>query len=152
MGSKIRDSDGGWVFIGERLVRVPEGGGACTIPVAVGVSRTSASILHFDHAHILRELVFETEGAIRLEFWRSVNSPDPANQAAIDAALDAAQPVPEPDLSNIKWLFAGEKAYSDPGMHPADPSLLGNIRGSRYLKIDKTHGSTLTIHALSAGN
>ena len=150
MASKVRDSDGGWVFIGDRLVRVVAGGGACVVPAPVGTSKTPASAVYFDAAHILRELVFETEGSVRLEFWRSANSPDPTNQSEIDSALDAGTDPPEPDLSNVKWLFVGEKGYSDPGMHPAGFDI-GQIRGSRYLKVDKTHGAALTIHALSAG-
>lgn len=116
----------------------------CVTPNHVGGTQVPASPVVFDlRGAGLRALALRTEGSARIEFWRSANSPDPVNQAALDAGTSTI-----PDYSNVQWLFVSDLSVSDPGLHDVPENLLASLNRARYAKIDKTHGAPVTeVHA-----
>ena len=119
-------------------------GAVSVTPGIFGGTKVSTSPIIFDMIGAsLRNLTLESDGAMRIEFWKSTNSDDPANQANLDSGVDTVA-----DYSNIIWEFIGTQSYAEPGLHRVEGGTLSQLNGARYAKLDKTHGAKLRkIHA-----
>lgn len=153
---KFKDSDGNWINISERVAAIEPRGGLCTVPITLSESKTPQSPVYFDGIQHVRALIFEIPGAVNLRIFRSVHGLNPANQAAITAAANAGDPLPEPDLSNNKWIPVTPSLgidYVDPGFHPIADDLMFELRKSRYVKIEPLGGEwqSMTLHLTAAG-
>lgn len=155
---RIKDSDGNWIIMGNRLAMVAPEGGLCGIPlITEGIfKKVPQSPIYFDNAAHLRSLILETKGTVTLRFWRSIHPKNPANQADIEAAITAGSEIPQPDLSNNDWISLTPSRgvdFSEGGFHEVPREILDAARQSRWFKIDPIGGEfeTMTVHPTVAG-
>lgn len=142
----------GWLYVGDRVAKVTDGGGLATLPLIDGTAYKTKpeSPLYFDAAPHLRSIHIDNpDGIINVRFWRSLTSDDPANLTAIEAAITAGDPVPQPDMTGMKWILLTGLEYGIPfqlGLHLVPQWLLDAARLGRWLKVDPIYGSFLNTN------
>lgn len=156
---EITDSDGNVILLGDRMALIDGSGALCVLPVVLGTifDVQPTSPLYFDNAAHFRSIQVENpDGIISVRFWRSMTTVNPVNQAAIDAAVLAKTAVPQPDMSNHKWIPLTNIEYGIEfgiGISEVPQSVLGPSKASRWLKIDPLFGpfETAKFHPTLAG-
>ncbi len=114
-------------------VTVTPQGAMCTNPGVIGGAEVPQSPVVYDTLGAnLRDVLADTPGAARVEWWRSIESADP---------------VAPGDFSNIRWLFIGFQEIREPGVHPPPRGFLDMAAASRYLKLDPTAGVVSSFFA-----
>lgn len=129
--------------------RVLAEGHQTMVLAATGGTKAPQSPGYFDRqGTVVRSMTVESQNAVRIELWHSINMDNPLNQAQIDEAAAYGLTPPEPVLTHIKWSYVGELLVPEPGTHPVSPSILAALNRGRYCKFDPTHGSTtgLLLH------
>jgi hypothetical protein len=136
----------GWSNMGDRVVKVTDGGGMSTMPLVDGTAYKTKpqSPLYYDLVPHLRSIHVENDsGMVSVRFWRSMSTADPANQAAIDAAIAGGTAIPQPDLSSMRWHPLTNIEHGIQfglGVTPVPDWVVAGARNSRWLKIDPIYG------------
>lgn len=148
----LTDSDGNVILLGDRLAQIDGSGALCVLPLTIGTlfDTSPSSPLYFDHAAHFRSMQVENpDGVISVRFWRSMTSADPVNQVAINKAVTDGTDIPQPDMSNHKWLPLTSIEYGitfSIGISEVPKEVLEEARKSRWLKIDPIYGPFTTAN------
>lgn len=134
------------------MARVDASGAVCVLPLVIGTlfETSPKSSLYYDNAAHFRSIqVDNPDGVISVRFWRSMSQDDPANQDLIEAAILAGEAIPQPIMTNHKWLPLTNIEYGIEfgiGVSEVPSELIAAARLSRWLKIDPIYGPFTTAN------
>ncbi len=152
------DADGNIILLGDRLARIdPDTLAVCVLPLSFGTpfETKPQSPLYYDSASHFRSIqVDNPDGVISVRFWRSASSDSAANQTLIEQAIidkqaNPAVVIPQPIMTNHKWIPLTNIEYGlefGIGLSEVPRHIIDGARMSRWLKIDPIFGPYTTTN------
>ena len=132
------------ILVQAKKIKTTADGALVTTPEMIKGTFTPSSPVQIDMTgRFFSSLALKGAGAMHMEYFRSVNSPDPVNQDAIDAAIAAGTAIPAMDLSNVEWKYVGEEFIEHAPFHFVRQDIVGAINRSRYVQINLVRGGPL---------